>query len=349
MHVHTDSAEVADIARRMRDLIVSAGGQIATDAVFVERDGDLHVESRSADPLVGPLLNLPLDLLVPVDEGPRSSAQEEAASLFESLLTATDKLRTYTLTNPRGAFVQPSAVSETIARLRPTWSPLAGTEGLLRTRALRRGREYGSTMGLMMLVDWVNHDSRATGYRVADGSLTVAHWSAPTGRERFVRYQAHADRLDMALNYGFVDRSATDAFSAPISVTLPGLGALEIGLIAAVSRGRALLPAITVTDTSVRLSHLRFRGDRREEARAVVSLACEAAARAAGLSESASVRASDVAWDAVVGTNLELLDELTARAEAHGGSAAAIVAQAAQAQREVIVSGSAGVPVGLGR
>ena len=345
MHLQTDSAEVADIARRMHDLVVGAGGQVAPDAVFVERGGDLHVESRAPQGFAGPLLELPLDVLVPVGEEHVSPVQSEAAALFDALLAATDKLRVYTETNPRGAFVEPSAISEAILRLRPKWTPLEGKEGLLRTRALRTAHEPEGSVGLMMLVDWVNHDSRATGYHVASDALTVVNWTAPTGPECFVRYQTHADRLDMALYYGFVDRSATDAYSAPISVALPGIGTLEVGLIAAVSRARASLPAITVTDGSVHLTHLRFRADRPEEARTVVTLACEAAARGAGLGAAASSRAAQAAWTAVVDMNLEVLDDLAAAAHAHGGSAAVTVAQAAEAQREVILSGSAGLPV----
>ncbi len=356
-HVRASSAAVEACLTSMLDLVQRSGGTWHPSLALVQSRGELSVE---CPPRTDAAIEIPTAMVIPVseavwawdDESLRLSEappnlagpQREMLDLFVDLYTVTGKAAWYRTAHPRGAGL-PSALVAAISAARPRWGPDAGPEGFLRTRTLvLPGRAQATDTstprraGLMPIVDLMNHHAESPGYDVTTERLRV-RVSQPTGSsECFVRYHPVPDPLDLALNYGFVDTTATTAFSAPVTVEVLGLGTLQVTSRRPHLTTRATFPAVATTDDGLQLSHLVFDARHPDRTRAAISLAVQGAVRSRGVAPDAAAGLASEAIGAVVEANIAVLAAIEREAAVVDSPAARIVADAARAEARIIAA-----------
>jgi len=75
-----------------------------------------------------------------------------------------------------------------------------------------------SELGLLSIIDFLNHKVHATNYHTEQGNLCVAGKTDATNQELFVHYN-NFDPLLTYLIYGFVDTNAPWLFNVPMHIT----------------------------------------------------------------------------------------------------------------------------------
>lgn len=341
----------------MLDVVQRSGSSWHPDLTLVERSGGLSVECSVVG---GDLIAVPSALLVPANvvvwawdgDGLRVAQAPPALTpqqlrlleLFCELYTLTGKPAWYRSEHPRGSGM-PSGLVAAINEARPRWAPDEAPGGFIRTRTLgltptaqESEARASRRAGLMPIVDFMNHHSDSPGYD-ANSERLLVQASQPTGTsECFVRYHPVPDPLDLALNYGFVDTTATTAFSAPVTVEVLGLGTLQVTSRRPHLTTRATFPALATTDDGLRLSHLVFDSQHPDRARAAISLAVQGAVRSRGVASDAAAGLASEAIGAVVEANTAVLTAIEQEAAVVDSPAARIVADAARAQARIIAA-----------
>lgn len=276
-HVSADDDLVTDLLAATVESVHELGGRIHPDAVFVSCRGQLHVTCTDQDDV--PLMTLPAEAFLPIDQvqwstaGDRleilgmdehlSGAQRELLMLQTALHNACGKLSWLTTTHPVLAADLPSDVVAAVRKFRPSFrlhQPSAAS--LMWSNRCFRLPLAGASKAVpvaLPLIDLLDHrQGGATGTWTGDAfGVTASH---PTADERcFLDYGLQRDAIGMAVVYGFVDDSARQAHSAPLTLDLPGVGRVEV-----LARGRSRTgalqsPVIHRDEQGSRISHLSYR------------------------------------------------------------------------------------------
>lgn len=333
-HVSADDAAVTSVLRAMTELLLGHGARLHPGLRLVERDANLTVHCDPSAGRPGELLfDVPRRLLVPTDAAVWSErtdrlellrpppgltpVQSELLEMHIELFNAAGKLPAYWGGHPRRAVWDHAEVRAATERLRPGagWRPANPTEGFLATRTYGlRGPGGQRLEHLMPLIDLLNHHYRGYPYAVDERAMTIEIAQGNGDAECFAHYGGVRDVLELALRYGYLDRSTPFAYSAPLELDVPGFG----GLVVLGERPSPLHaidpPRLAIGDEKLVISHLCCNSERPEHLRVVLQLALQAAAQKRGLA--AAERAARAAYEAIARHNLHYLATLAAACDA---------------------------------
>ena len=271
-----ESSAVADALGAIVEVAQSLGARFAPGLVLRERGGHLSGQRAASDHgSPAPLIVLPQAALPRIKDGtwrfdgdevvvePTSGADDSTSVLLQlmaRLFTVTGKPQWYRSEHPRAALVEESTAITAIRRLRPQFSLDRSPMGFLSTRGyLPHGY---SDIVLMPIVDTLNHHPEGAALRFREGSLSVAESHATGTSECLLNYGGgRRDPLGMALHYGFADQASNVARSAPITLELPRVGTVLIGLSGAPAKSPLDPPVARRDPDALHLSHLTFQAD----------------------------------------------------------------------------------------
>jgi hypothetical protein len=345
--VDADDDLVSDLLAGSIEAVLDLGGWIHPAARFVGEAGQLSVQCPAEDG--EPLIRLPREAFVRIgrvgwtadrdslafeampDEFP--GPERELLILQIALHNACAKIPWLARTHPVLATDLTPGVIAAVRAFRPSFRLRQPSPASLfwSNRAFRLpATDSGPAEPLALpLVDLLNHDHRgATGTWTGTG-FEVAVARVPGSDECLLDYGFERDAIGMAVVYGFADRTASVAHSAPLAVDVPGVGHVRV-----LARGRTrtaeLLPPVAARDgDGTTISHLTYRpGGRAALVGSVVT--------ATGWPEAAC---ADVVRS-VAAANTDLAERLIA--SAHGGptsAAGSILREAAERQRGVLSAG----------
>jgi hypothetical protein len=173
------------------------------------------------------------------------------------------------------------------------------------------------------VVDLLDHHARGA---AGTGNLDTFNVpiSRPLGDDTcFLDYGWRRDAIGMAVVYGFADRSAQIAHSAPMRIEDGTFGCIEIRGVGRDTNGHLVPMRAETTPAGITISQVSFGVDRDPVDELMV---------AAGLSRAVACQVID----AVAAVNLDLLDELSQLGDDEAGVAAATLVAAAAHQATVI-------------
>lgn len=352
IEVRSDNPEVTTLLRYIAEITRSRGATIHPSATIVEADGDLRVECARG--VAGSaLFAMPSEVLPEVSLGQWDWARDdlvlnnhqdadpvktELLRAHCALYNATGKGRWFRHHHPRAVLAESEELTEVVKLLKPGFAPDASANGFLRTRVLGVRNRSSPTSAtsepiLMPLIDCLNNHARGAPFKHDHGiRVRVAQ---PTGTsECFASYgKGRSDPLGLALNYGYLDTSKSDAVSAPVSVVIEAVGHVEIGGPSTNRRSPLDPPALVVVDGGLRLSHLTFQRDNPQRLLIPLRMALTAI-----VSPTVADTASRDLLIAVAMANLALLYDLKAAIRSSGVDRLDVLLDAADAQESIIRS-----------
>lgn len=244
--IDSDDELVADLLAGTLQLIAETGGWISPYARIVARDGQLSMTCDEGDG--APLLNIPREMLVPVDEvtWTTESGQLQVIDLPDDLgAMATEvvylqvalhnrcgKLPWMSRTHPSLATDLSERAIEATRALVPSFR--AGhhdvADVLWANRCFRlplRG-EAARPRILVPIVDLLNHHTKGASGDWDGRTFAVAACRPFGTNECALDYGMSRDALELAAAYGFIDESAEVAHSAAVAIDVPGLGPVKV-------------------------------------------------------------------------------------------------------------------------
>lgn len=308
----------------------------------------------------GPLISLPTDLLVPIGEAQWSSSpdslellqppeeatpvQRELLQLHTELYNATDKLHWWSNQHPGRLAETPSDIAAYLGLLKPghrAQAERSAAEGFLATRSFgwRPNPEQQQRHPVLMpLIDLLNHHHKGAPFRVEDGAMQIKAKQAGR-RECFAHYGRRRDVLDLALHYGHCDLSTPFAHSAPLEIAVEEIGHIRIEH----QSQRAPVhpfdpPHVTLEPDGLSLSHLCCHLDHPERVQTMLSLALQAQLKRSGHDAASALRLAQSGLNAIGETNVRLLDQLVAAAQASSHPGSTTLAAAAGRQASIIAA-----------
>ena len=306
----------------------------------------------------GALISLPTELLLPIEAAqwsgsadalqllqppPAATAvQRELLQLHVELYNATGKLPWWSSQHPARLVAASAHVAAALAPLKPGHGAKlerSAAEGFLATRSF--GWKPSPDQGdrgpvLMPLIDLLNHHHMGAPYAISDGAMRIKAAQAG-GCECFAHYGHRRDVLDLALHYGHCDHSTPFAHSAPLEITVEGVGTIRVE-----HQGqRAPLhpfdpPHVTLEADGLRISHLCCHLEHPARVRTMLRLALQGSLKRRGHTEQVAARLAEQGLQAVAAANISLLDQLRHATEASQHPGAAILAAATQRQGAII-------------
>jgi hypothetical protein len=266
--------------------------------------------------------------------------------LHVALYNATGKIPWLMANHPRAALRDHPEIVAAICGVRPGfgdhWRPPAET--FLSTRTFRlnpvdddpRGSE---TRVLLPLVDLLNHHRDGARLTLDERAMTVANAHPLSGDECFAHYGGRRDVLDLALQYGYVDRHTAIARSAPVKVEIREIGEVRVKTASQRRNHPMDPPRIEVTERGLVLSHLTFHARHPEWARTSLALAVTSIGLRNGLPPEKANRVAEEAFTLVVQANRLMLENvMTSAHQLRGVIPAQVVSQAAAAQAALIAA-----------
>lgn len=356
--IRADDTAVKSVLSEMTRLLLACGTRLHPGIVLVESERHFTVHCDASAGATGELLfHLPRELLVPTDDAVWSdrtdrmelvrpppaltAVQRELLDMHVELFNAAGKLPAYWHQHPRRAVWDHASVHQAMDAVRPGagWRPSNPTEGFLATRTYGLPGPGGRRLErLMPLIDLLNHHYRGYPYAVDDTAMTIEIAQGNGDAECFAHYGGLRDVLELALRYGYLDRSTPFAYSAPLDIEVRGIGRVVV----LGERPRPLHaldpPRLQFEDARLVLSHLCCDLEHPERVRIVLQLALQAAAQQRGLSGSAAERASADAYAEIAHHNLQRLAALAAACDAvvTQTPSAALLAAAARRQAAIM-------------
>jgi hypothetical protein len=155
--------------------------------------------------------------------------------------------------------------------------------------------------------------------------------------ECFAHYGHRRDVLDLALHYGHCDHSTPFAHSAPLEITVEGVGTIRVehqGQRAPVHPFDP--PRVTLEPDGLRLSHLCCHQDHPERVQTMLVLALQGSLKRGGHGEIDARQFAQKGLNAIGEANLHLLNQLAAAAQSSPHPGAATLAAAAHRQAFII-------------
>ncbi|MBT6137259.1 MAG: hypothetical protein HOH65_07245 [Rhodospirillaceae bacterium] len=245
------------------DLLISSGGWVHDDLEIQCHSGDLSIHSAPTINADAQLIIVPEHALAPVNQAEltligdeiifdpnRSNLTDQQTRLLDiqcRIYNLSGKVRKLRQSVSRYLRVDHPALFDALTdRGVPQPEQLHGrasssaelpdvsVKDFLKSRVLRwpkHGNEDDTTDVLMSLIDYINHDSRATPHqRSSDNNALVA--TSQRCREKisecFVQYGPY-DAQDVLLLHGYLDDSADFVRSTSFSVPVEDLGTVHIG------------------------------------------------------------------------------------------------------------------------
>ncbi len=325
------------------EIVRSHGGDLHPATVLIERDGNLSVRCTRGTvggPEGADFVTLPRELLVPIDGAEWSDSDDELAlrrhpsgtstvqrsllELFIELYQATQKLHTFAHNHPMLALRAFPSVVEAIRAVRPSFRchGSSAADAFLSTRVFReRARQNYDTavpvlqgVGtndprpvLIPIIDSLNHHELGAGFNLDSQSMRIKIARPEGSDECFASYGTRRDHLDLALHYGYLDRSTTVVRSAPVQVDLRGHGVLRVRGRPLVSRHHLDPPLIQEESDGLSVSHITFDANRPGAALMGVRMALLGFARKHRRSQKEATALADEAIERVILENRRAL------------------------------------------
>ncbi len=240
----SDDPATSDLLGGLLELLAEGGGWLHPGARVVARDGHLSVHA-SAEP--GELLlRIPAELLVRVGRvdwsttngvlAPAAISPEidglELETLFvlTGLLNQSGKIPNLLGTHPLLADDLPPRLIEAVSGLRPSFgSARPDPISLLwSTRCFRKSFDGAAPEPVAVpILELLNHHSRGANAEPTNGGFAVQA-QVFHDDECFLDYGRDRDAISMAILYGFADKSAQCAHSAPLQIDVPGVGEVVV-------------------------------------------------------------------------------------------------------------------------
>jgi len=268
MRVIADDPEFERHLLRLHDIILANGGFVHEECVIVVRNGDLRVEAPRSVPERIELVRVPEALLLPVEdfdlylEGdeirigtPSDSITPVQSELMDSMIAIyniSGKIRDHRVASPSRLFLAEPDVYRRLVMANQFKSRevLPKKDFMLhdflhtRTFSLNAKDGQSGTPVLMPIIDFLNHHQTAAGFQLGKKGLSVVRRSPLEGSDEcFVSY-SRMDAQIAFFNYGFVDRSSTNAMSVPLTINLPGVAELRVNRFPGAKRKQAAPPAL---------------------------------------------------------------------------------------------------------
>ncbi|MBU6245414.1 MAG: hypothetical protein KGP12_09380 [Actinomycetales bacterium] len=331
----------ADLLAGILQLLLEAGGWLHPGAWLRARDGELSVHCSAPDG--EPLVVVPAAAMVRVGRVEWSSVSDSLAFapmpealdgielemlyLHAALLNQCQKVPTLVRTHPALAAGLSDGLVHAVRAFRPSFRTRQAQPAsvLWSTRCFRLTVGSGSPEPVAVpVIDLIDHHrGGASGQELDDGlRVPVQH---PGGDSAcFLDYGWQRDAIGTALVYGFADRSADIAHSAPLALEIAGVGRVRIEARGRDATGRLLpIRAERSADQTV-ISHLGFGPSQRP-----VDRLTEAAGWTRQAAESVTA--------AIAEANLALVRSLERHAAAQPEHPAAmLLAEAARVQARMI-------------
>ncbi len=306
----------------------------------------------------GELITMPTELLVPIEAAQWSDAsdalhlleppaaataiQQELLQLHAGLYNATGKLKWWSTQHPARLVESSPELAAAMALLKPRHGSQierSAANGFLATRSfgwrLDPAQEQRQQV-LLPLIDLLNHHHRGTPFRISDRAMRIKAAQAG-GLECFAHYGNRRDVLDLALHYGHCDHSTPFAHSAPLQITVEGVGSICVehqGQRAPVHAFDP--PRVTLEPDGLRLSHLCCHQDHPERVQTMLKLALQGSLKQRGHDAAEARQLVKRGLNALGDANVRLLDQLAVAAQSSTHPGAATLAMAAQRQASII-------------
>ncbi len=306
----------------------------------------------------GELITMPTELLVPIagarwaesteelqllEPPPSASAvQQELLQLHVALYNATGKVPWWSSQHPARLVDASAHVAAALAPLKPGHGhklERSAAEGFLATRSF--GWKPSPDQGdrgpvLMPLIDLLNHHHMGAPYAISDGAMRIKAAQAG-GCECFAHYGHRRDVLDLALHYGHCDHSTPFAHSAPLEITVEGVGTIRVEHQGQRAPVHPLdPPRVTLEPDGLRLSHLCCHQEHPERVQTMLVLALQGSLKRGGHGEIDARQFAQKGLNAIGEANLHLLNQLAAAAQSSPHPGAATLAAAAHRQAFII-------------
>jgi hypothetical protein len=236
-----------------------------------------------------------------------------------------------------------AAIADVVASLKPVNrrepKVRSTAEGFLATRSLgwKPSPDQGDRVQVLMpLIDLLNHHRQGAPYAISDGAMRIQAAQAGSS-ECFAHYGHRRDVLDLALHYGHCDHSTPFAHSAPLEITVEGVGTIRVE-----HQGqRAPMhpfdpPRVTLEPNGLRLSHLCCHQEHPERVQTMLVLALQGSLKRGGHGEIDARQFAQKGLNAIGEANLHLLNQLAAAAQSSPHPGAATLAAAAHRQAFII-------------
>jgi hypothetical protein len=218
--------------------------------------------------------------------------QLELLDLHIALYNAAGKLPWYFRNHPDSLLQEHPSVHETVLRLRPKedveWVTLG--ESFINTRqcwieplnddkAQLGGEKNKGRWGIFPVLDRINNRHDSARFHWQNSFVSVKFERDPQTNECFAHYGGRRDVLDLALGLGYLDHSTPFAHSAPLQVTVPGLGTLVVEGLTSAPLHVLDPPRVQFTQEGLTLSHLTCNILKPERLRVALLLAVQGAVR----------------------------------------------------------------------
>ena len=306
----------------------------------------------------GALISLPTELLLPIEAAQWSGSadalqllqpppgatavQRELLQLHVELYNATGKVPWWSSQHPARLVAASAHVAAALAPLKPGHGhklERSAAEGFLATRSF--GWKPSPDQGdrgpvLMPLIDLLNHHHMGAPYAISDGAMRIKAAQAG-GFECFAHYGHRRDVLDLALHYGHCDHSTPFAHSAPLEITVEGVGTIRVEHQGQRAPVHPLdPPRVTLEPDGLRLSHLCCHQEHPERVQTMLVLALQGSLKRGGHGEIDARQFAQKGLNAIGEANLHLLNQLAAAAQSSPHPGAATLASAAHRQAFII-------------
>lgn len=239
--------------------------------------------------------------------------QRELLDAHIRLYNAAGKIPETVHSHPQVGLSRGLIPAEPVRALRPRFAAIeSAAEVFIGTRVFGiRGSEGSATMRVLMpVIDLLNHHSGGAPYELDDLRFGIAA-ARPLGTaECFAHYGGLRDAVDLALGHGYCDTSVSFYKCVPLTVDVPGLGAVRVAGMQRRNSRRHVTPRATPTEDGVEISLLTFFADHPERSVVPVRMALQAVAARNGAD---GLRARELADEGVAllaRRNLELLEDL---------------------------------------
>lgn len=355
--ITSDQPDATRLVQAIAQLCAAHGAHWHSELEVEVREGSLRLLAPPGSH--GELITMPAELLVPI-AGARwaestqqlqllepppdlSAVQNELLQLHIALYNATAKMVWWSQHHPAGLVETSAAVAEAMASIKPAHrrkpDERSAAEGFLATRSfgLKQNPELDERVPVLLpLIDLLNHHHCAAPLRIRDGAMQIQAAQAD-GKECFAHYGHRRDVLDLALHYGYCDRSTPFAHSAPLEIAVDGIGCIRVEHQSRRNpRHRFDPPRVTLEADGLRISHLCCHLEHPGRVSTMLTLALQGSLKRRGHTDQGAARLVEQGLQAVAAANLSLLEQVRRAADASAHPGAAILTQAAQRQAAII-------------
>jgi hypothetical protein len=355
----SDQPDASRLVQAITQLCSAHGAHWHPELLVEVRDGCLRLLAPKGTS--GALITMPTELLVPIGgarwaestqqlqllEPPPglSAVQNELLQLHIALYNATAKMVWWSEHHPARLVETSAAVAEAMASIKPAHrrkpDERSAAEGFLATRCFgwNQNPELDERVQVLLpLIDLLNHHHCGAPLRIRDGTMRIQAAQAG-GRECFAHYGLRRDVLNLALHYGYCDRSTPFAHCAPLEVAVDGVGVIRVKH----QRWRTPVhrfdpPRVTLETDGLSISHLCWDLEHPGRVSTMLTLALQGSLKRRGHTDQGAAQWVEQGLQAVAAANLNLLDQLRDAADASVHPGGAILAQAAQRQAMIISS-----------